>query len=246
MSKIDYSQFYIKNYMPSKDIKPVKPREFKQKKSKKSIFVFIIIFVLISSLVYANLKVSGYSFDTFKSWFSKTDNSKCFYLIIKKFDDRDKAYAQSLLVRQSGASGYIFQENNKYNVVYTVFLNKEDADKVAKKNAETEIVMKKINEKDEFYDYIVSVITDLALAAQQLESGLIYEARLLEICSVISSQLAEKKADYLTQSNSQKYIIILDLFIGGLSSLNFPSPTRVSLLSDLRYIISSVVMSCCV
>lgn len=243
MSKIDYSQFYMKNYMPDKNVKPKKQKNYKEKKSKKGIFVFVLVLIIIASLIYANLKISDFSFDTIKSWFSNKEQGD-YYLLIKKFNNRDKAYAQSLLVRQSGASGYIYQDNDAYCVVYTVFLDNEDAKIVARKNPSTEIIVKKVKNND-FNDSINLAIKELIIGAEQLENGEIYEARLLEKCSIIKTQLAEQKTDYLDQDKPQEYIAILDMFIGGLSSLNFPSPTRVSLLSDLRYIISSVVFSCC-
>lgn len=242
MSNIDYTQFYLKNYMADKKtIKNVSVIP-KQKKSKKGVCFFVMTVILISVLLYANFFMEDFTFAKIKNVFTK-DKTEHYYMLIKSFDDRDKAYAQSLLIRQSGAAGYIYQDSGKYKVIYTVFLSESDANQVAKKNSSTEVINKTIKNND-FYKKISSALEQIIKACEQLENAEIYEAQLLEITSVIKTQLETQKAGYLNDSDDLEYAHILEVFIGGLSSLHFPSPTRVSLLSDLRYVVSSVIMSC--
>lgn len=243
MSKIDYSQFYMKNYFTDKNQKkksePIVPP---QKSKKKFPFIFLTL-ILIITLLGANFLLDGKPYETVKGWIIK-DNNSYYYLLIKTFNERDKAYAQSLLIRQLGAGGYIYQKDSKYIVIYSVYDTEEKAIKVAEKNLDTEVVKRAINESSPFYQKINSAITEILSSAEQLEAGTIYEARLLEITSIMKTSLADEKQTIINEKNAKsEYVNLLDLLIGGLSSLKIPSPTRTSLLSDLRYIASSAIIS---
>ncbi len=243
MSKIDYSQFYIKNYMPNKDTKlPKSLRKIKTKSSKGQTLIIIISVLIILALILVNLHIAGFSFDKIKKLFAKDSSTHNYYLLTKEFNERDRAYAQSLLVRQSGAGGYIYQHQEKYIVVYSVYLSKEDAEDVARKNPSTKV--ESINfVSNEFNNNINNAVKELIYASQQLEKGKIYESQLVEICSTIKGQLSEMKSQYLENDNAEKKVMLLNVFIGGLSSMEFPSPSRINLLGDLRYVICSVLLS---
>lgn len=243
MSKIDYSQFYMKNYMPKKeDQLPKKPRLQIVRSGRKQTFTVVIIVIIIFALILVNLKLAGYSFDSIKNIFAKSSSGHDYYLLVKEFNQRDRAYAQSLLVRQSGAGGYVYQDKGKYIVVYAVYLDKQDAENVAQKNLATEVRQIDI-EQSQFNNQINTVLKELIYTSQQLERGEIFEAQLLQVCATIKSQLTELKTQCLKEDNAEKKVTLLNVFIGGLSSMEFPNPTRITLLGDLRYIISSVLLS---
>lgn len=245
MSKIDYSQFYVKNYMQkSQPIPPVqadKPIK-KPGKSKKKAWFFFLIILLIACLFAVNFLYEGEIFNTVFSWIKKEKTSD-FYLVTKSFEQREKAYAQSLLVRQSGAGGYIFQQE-EYIVVYSVYLNEEDAKSVVAKNDQTKVMTKKILIKDAVYEHICIVLQQLITAAAQLEDGTIYEAKFLEICSTSKQSLTDQKHKLVSKKKAKdEHLSLFDLLTGGLASLNAPSPSRTKLIGDLRYIVSSALIN---
>ena len=239
MSKIDYTQFYIKNYLSDKKnkktdiiVKPVK---------KRRIGVYLLAaLILIAALVYANVKLGNIGFDWAKELFAKQKDAH-YYFVVKNFDSRDKAYAQSLLVRQSGGGGYIYQKQNAYFVAYTLFADKEDAQSVASKNKDAQIIVKRLDAKK--YSEVIFALNELLSAALQFENGEIYESQFLEKCNQIQSNIKKEKERAVKENASGHYTAILELFAGGLASLDVAGATRVQLLSDLRYILSSVIIS---
>ncbi len=244
MSKIDYSQFYVKNYLQKPPPKPpvqADPQNSKPKRKKKVWFFFIIV-LLIVSLFAMNFLYEGAIFDTMLAWI-KQQKTCDFYLLTKNFQEREKAYAQSLLVRQSGAGGYIFQQDD-YVVIYSVYLNEEDARSVSAKNNQTKVVAKRIIIEDAIYEHICATLQQLIIAAAQLEDSSIYEAKFLEICATCRQGLSEQKLKLIADGKANDaHLGVLDLLIGGLSSLNTPAPSRTKLIGDLRYIVSSALMS---
>lgn len=120
---------------------------------------------------------------------------------------------------------------------------KEDAENVAKKNPQANLEAKKLDLKDQTANEIYLALIELMDGANQLEDGSIYEARLLEICSINRMKLEEKKQSLIHEDGGSPLINVLEVVTGGLSSLNVPGYSRVTLLSDLRYIIISALMS---
>ncbi|MDD4316305.1 MAG: hypothetical protein PHC84_03995 [Clostridia bacterium] len=245
MSKIDYSQFYVRNYM-QKSL-PVKKQDTrsepkKNRKSRKKALFFIVVIILVASLFAVNFLYEGKIFAGMRAWITN-EKTEDFYLVTKSFQEREKAYAQSLLVRQSGAGGYIFQQED-YIVVYSVYLNEEDAKSVSAKNAQTKVLSKRILVKEALYEHICKTLRELVSAASQLEDGSIYEAKFLEICAVAKAGLVEQKQKlYKEKTASDEYISLLDLLTGGLSALDTPSPSRTKLIGDLRYVITSALIN---
>lgn len=247
MSEIDYTRYYLKNYNTTSAIKNRKPIMANNKKNyKRKLFtVFLIIVFLCCCLFATNFLLEGKVFLAINCFFTNRKTAN-YYILAKSFDTRQTAFAQSLLVRQGGASGYFYADGDKFNVVYSIFLDKEDARRVQEKNDNTFIIEKTfISEDESFFDQLNSSLKEIIEASEKLEEGTIYENDLLQITSTIELQLMEEKNNILTENNN-KYTTetnILDLYIGGLNSLSIPSTTRVTLLSDLRYIISSVVVA---
>ncbi|MFW5780092.1 MAG: hypothetical protein ACOCWI_01390 [Bacillota bacterium] len=238
MSDIDYSQFYMKNYHNKKTKKPQPPKTPHKKPAKK---FFIVALVIIMVLIGLNFSFGNQPFETLKAWINKEEGETLFFLY-KSFSSRDKAYAQSLLVRQSGAGGYIYQKNEEYRVVYSVYTDEKDAENVAEKNPTAKVEEKQINTTDDTAKEIYHALIELTNAANQLEDGSIYEARLLEITSVLKQTLDEKKQSLFQEDPKDPYINVLEIIVGGLGSLNVPGFSRTSLLSDLRYIIVSGII----
>ncbi len=245
MSKIDYSQFYLKNYVQKPQPKPPVQADTpikKPRKNKKKAWFFLTLILIVAVLFAINFLYEDALFDSVLNWI-KHEKTADFYLVTKSFQQREKAYAQSLLVRQSGAGGYIFQQQD-YIVVYSVYLNEEDAKSVVSKNDQTKIITKKILIKDAVYEHICATLQQLITTAAQLENGTIYEAKFLEQCSTAKQSLTEQKQKLISEQKAKdEYLSLLDLLIGGLASLNTHSPSRTKLIGDLRYIISSALIN---
>ncbi|HHU43884.1 MAG: hypothetical protein QM214_03850 [Bacillota bacterium] len=230
----------MRNYINKK---PKKTQSPKPKKEPSSIRFFIVSAVVIIVLIGLNFLLANQPYEALRAWIFKEDEPTQVYLLYRSFPSRDNAYAQSLLVRQSGAGGYIYQKDGEYRVIYSAYQKKEDAENVAKKNPQANLEAKKLDLKDQTANEIYLALIELMDGANQLEDGSIYEARLLEICSINRMKLEEKKQSLIHEDGGSPLINVLEVVTGGLSSLNVPGYSRVTLLSDLRYIIISALMS---
>jgi hypothetical protein len=112
---------------------------------------------------------------------------------------------------------------------------------VASKNKDAQIIVKRLDAKK--YSEVIFALNELLSAALQFENGEIYESQFLEKCNQIQSNIKKEKERAVKENASGHYTAILELFAGGLASLDVAGATRVQLLSDLRYILSSVIIS---
>jgi hypothetical protein len=241
MSDVDYSQFFYKKKTGKESVKkqdtpiPVEP-----KKKRSKFFVFVVL-LLCFGLVFFSVDFfnNGYLIDTITIAFK--GNTYAYYMVVSELSSRELAYAQSLLVQQGGGSGYIWQEEDSYYVVYSLYVDKATANAIASKNSRTFVKDASYNSKNtEVFNLCNRIIEELSNGCIDYENGVITESQLLEMINTEKTE-AYNLIDEL--SNSKENTIILNLALDSLEELDVASTSKLNLLSDIRYVCSSIAVN---
>lgn len=249
--EVDYSQFYYrreknKTAVPSSDAQ--KPAESGAKKRKKRSFKPLLVILLIIVL----FGIVFFSADFFTngaliSMVSATlrGNSYEYYLVVRQNSGRDLAYAQSLLVKQAGGSGYIITTEEDFLVVYANFTDRTNASSVAAKNGATYVYTLGFTSKNtDFYNACDGAIRSINDGATKLETGAITDSEFLGVLNGVRADMLALKTE-LIDGGKEADVNLLEYLIGGIDGLNVATSTRIALLSDVRYLLSGVIVSMC-
>ncbi len=242
MSEIDYSQFsFNRKVETKKESDTFSYKKPKRQKKHKPLMVILVIALCFALLFFSvDLFTNGYLVDKISA--SLKGNIYNYYLVVADRSNRELSYAQSLLVKQGGGSGYIFN-NDGFKVVYSVFIDKNQANTVSSKNVETYVYTVSIASKEtKFFNVADNLIKSLVNCSLRLEKGEINESDVLVFINSGKADMIELKEEYL-KANNDDYVNLINFFLETLNGINLTTNTRIGVISDLRYITSSLVIS---
>jgi hypothetical protein len=249
MSEVDYTQFvYKKNVNQKEDKKEGKKKEknamqapdIKKGKSNK-LFVFIVILlcfglVFFSVDFFRNGQLSNLIANAFRG------NSYSYYMVVSEHPTRELAFEQSALIKEGGGSGYIWNEE-KYFVVYSLYMDKSDATTVANKN--TRAYVKSVSytsKKTEVFNFCNSLISTLSKASYDYETGHLTESELLSLTTTMLEEDIALK-DNLLKTKSKESLNLLNLTIECLNNIKIVKSSKLEIISDMRYVCSSIAIN---
>ncbi|MBR1746890.1 MAG: hypothetical protein IJ735_01615 [Clostridia bacterium] len=258
--EVDYSAFFYRTEPKDPNVSAPTERVFSKRaevlpdrkdlqKRKKSGFVKKVFFTLtVVALLFA---ISLLAVDFFTNGsvlghvFSALRGSDYEYVfVVTERSQRDYAYAQSLLVKQGGGSGYVLSEEDKYYVCYAVFSERSDAQRVADKNPNTFLKTLGFSTKDVSFanDFDRDVRTLIAVVADY-ESGKKSEAEAYAEVKKVSDGWEKKLDEQKDLPDAERDL--LNYSVKALSGQIFAEGTRAQFLSDMRYSMCSIVSSFC-
>jgi len=242
MSEIDYSQFvYSRKAEVVKEQKTFPPKKPKRPKKFKPLLV-VLVMVLCFCILFFSVDFFTNGFLVKKISASLRGNIYNYYFLVADRPNRELSYAQSLLVKQGGGSGYIFNDDG-FKVVYSVFADKNQANAVSTKNTETYVyTVSFISKETRFYNAADILIKSLITNCLRLEKGEITESDTLVFINSGKAEMLTLREEY-QKDNKEEFVNLIDFFLASLNGINLTSNTRIGLISDLRYIISSLITS---
>lgn len=240
MSEVDYSQFYYKkNHGKDGNKKFSSVPTSQTKKSGK--FINFLIIILFFALLFFGIDFLSNGFLVNAVSATLKGNSYTYYMVVSETSSRDMAYAQSMLVQEGGGSGYIWQDDKIY-VVYSLYADKKQADAVAGKNSRTFVKSISYNSKNtEIFNFCNSLITDLIQKSLDYENGKITEIELLKLINSKKNEAEELKG--VLEKNNKSDVNLLNLAIESLKGLNVTNTSKLVLLSDVRYVCSTLAIN---
>jgi hypothetical protein len=249
MSEVDYTQFvYKKNVNKIEDKKEGKQNEkkvvqtpiFKKGKTNK-LFVFVVILlcfglVFFSVDFFRNGQLTNIIANAFKG------NSYDYYMVVSEHPSRELAYEQSAIIKEGGGSGYVWNEE-KYFVVYSLYMEKPQATTVANKNTRAYVKTLSYTSKNtEVFNFCNTLIATLSTTSYDYEIGTITESELLSIITTKMTEAKELK-EKLQKSNTKKNLNMLNLTIECLNNMNIVKSSKLEIISDIRYVCSSIAIN---
>lgn len=282
--KVDYSRYYLKNYFAydkeassassnpfyKEELKEQKPapasHKDKQKKKKKvksqkrnGIFITIVILLcfLITALSADLLSGNFLSKELFA--FQRANVKVSYWAVVSKgHAEKDKALPESILARQGGGASYILEEEHQYFVVYNVYLDKNSAEDVQKKNVGTfvkQLDIKKIDYKNfeeslshrleeiaTVCEGIIAELYELSLSVEQQKANY-FDSR-VKIGHIKAPLLLLKQNLYnddISKGDKDFILLQIEIILGNLDSLLASSYSSLTFLSDVRYIQISII-----
>ena len=274
---IDYPKIRDRQVDFDYEISPEEPAlevETEQKTNKKSrkrgrsllnkisIFVLTIIIVVLSTFVISDFVVDGMLMTAWGQMVDRKNVEKTYYLVgLDSFDDYDTAKVSALEFRKGGASGNIVKENEKYLVIGNLFVEREQAEKVAANYQngcirEINILRLKVKDKDlnsilasngAYYTEIVDTLISLQYDYEQNDSEI----------GVVKSEIAKLKSNIAVQKayfeskteafDGQKVVedVALDMGIclALLSNIETTGQQKANVLSDIRYYAVQIILN---
>lgn len=241
MSEVDYTQFMYKKNVDKKEEKKVVATPVRTKNKSNKLFVFVVI-LLCFGLVFFTIDFfkNGYLSNIVSSAFK--GNNYEYYMVVSEHATRELAYEQSNLIKDGGGSGYIVQDD-KYFVVYSLYMDKSSANVVANKNTRTFVKSISYTTKNtEVFNFCNDVITMLSEASRDYETGALTESELL---SMIATKIVEAKElrTNVQDAKKEEKENLLNLTIECLENINVAKSSKINLISDIRYLCSSIAIN---
>lgn len=244
MSDIDYSQFHYKRKGEESTQKvlsraPASPAKHR-KGGKAPLVVIIVILCFALTFFSVDFFTNGYLISNIaKSMKGSTYN---YYLVVSEMSSRDVSYAQSLLIRQGGGSGYIISSEG-YRVVYAAFVDKNQANTVSNKNSATFVLTLSTVSKDTLlYNTLDNIIRDMISYCQSLEKGDIIESDFLAVINTSKAKLFNLKEKYAEEKQTE-VVNLIDFIIETFNNFNLSTETKLVLLSDIRYATANIIVA---
>ena len=242
MSDVDYSEFYYRqksvprvaetNRRYEDDNKPVKKRV-------SAIISTVLIILILFGIAFfaADFFMKGQLITGVKSAFRGNDYQ--YYLVVGDCSSRDRAYAQSLLVKQGGGSGYIIS-GEKFSVVYSPFTNRAEADVVAEKNKDTYVFIVEFSSKEvDFYNSFFTEIDNLINVVADFEKGKVTDSEFYSAFNIAKTRIKDLDDGKITDDKRA----VIEYAVGGIEGLDFAKGAKTSLMSDARYVLSGIIIS---
>lgn len=244
MAEVDYSQFYYKRERSAEYEQPIPPEDGRKrgKRTKRPLLVVLVIAVLFALVFFgADFFTSGKLIDSLTA--SLRGNTYEYYLVVAENSGRDIAYAQSLLVKQGGGSGYIITEGEKYLVVYAVYTDRSEASSVSSKNPNTHILNIGFSSKNTaVFNAVDKAVISIADCAKELEKGNLTESEVYGTLLSIRAEILKVKSEII-ETGTAAEINLMEFIMGSIDGLEISKSTRVEFLSDVRYMLSGIVVS---
>ncbi len=244
MSDIDYSQFHYKRKSEESTQRadsraPALPAK-RRKGGKAPLVVIIVILCFALAFFSVDFFTSGFLIESISV--SLRGSTYNYYLVVSEMSSRDVSYAQSLLIRQGGGSGYIISED-VYRVVYSVYVDKNQANMVSGKNNGTFVHTLSAKSKDTLlYNTLDNIIRDMISYCQSLEKGDIIESDFLAVVNTSKAKLENLKQKYI-EDNKMEVVNLIEFVTETFNSFNFSTETKLVLLSDIRYATANIVVA---
>lgn len=241
MSDIDYSQFhYNRKHEQTSLPAPALAKPKHRKSGKAPLVVLIVVLCFALTFFSVDFFTNGYLIDKVST--SLKGNSYNYYLVVMDSPGRELSYAQSLLVKQGGGSGYIINDEG-FKVVYSVFVDKSQANTVSSKNTGTYVYNINIVNKDTtLFNTLDNIIRDLIAYGLSLEKGDINESDILAVINANKFKLINMKEKYI-KDNDTKVINLIDFVLETFNSFNLTTDSKIMLLSDIRYATANIIIA---
>ena len=242
MPEVDYSEFFLRRdprKVKEEDKKEI-PIDKKPRKKKFSSFISVLlILIVIGGIIFFSVDffAKGKLIDKVVATFK--GNEYNYYLVVTDCASRDVSYAQSLLIKQSGGSGYIIGEDN-FSVVYSVYTDRSEANSVSAKNNKSYVMTVAFTSKDvSFYNALFEEIDRLVILTNDYEKGKFSDGE-------VFTRIKESKDRFvylLDKTEDEAKRNYLEYCQGSLESLDGMKGTKLSFLSDLRYVVTGMTIS---
>ena len=260
MNEVDYSAFFYRpeqkppekensnassygSFEEKRDF-PVDQKGKKRGLGKKILLTSVVVLLLFCITLlcvdfFTNGSVLQYVFSAFRG----SDYEYSF--VVVECAKKDYAYAQSLLVKQSGGAGYVMTDGDVYFVAYGVWCDRASAEKVSAKNATTFVRNIGFSSKNvSFCNEVNGYLVDLNAIIEAFERGSSTEAEVSAgILRVAES--VDKTSSYEDGGLSDAEKNLLVYLSSSLKNLDCSSGTKAAFLSDLRCVVCSVAYSFC-
>lgn len=243
MTNIDYSQYYYRRDEKKPKKEPAAPKKTKKRGSRrffKRLLTFILVIAVLGCIFTGiDHATDGKATETVLSFVTGKKKAE-YYLLVSHQPTREKAYAQSLLVRQGGAGGYVYSEDKQFYVVYSAYKDEDAAKAVAGKNKDTAVVRKTFWVEDKrVFDLTVKSVNQLIESSEKFENGEIHTTDLLNIYASVRAEVITLKQ---TLYEEKKEYTVLNLLLGGLDDSALTG-TKAEALASIRYTLGSVILS---
>jgi|GEM_PF-4280910 len=283
--KVDYSRYYLKNYFAYKETTPLenttlqknstaleeqapKLKEHNKKAKKKKegfkgqkngIFITIAILLCFAITALSADLLSGNFLSKELFAFQRANIRKSYWAIVSSaYSERGKALPEAILARQGGGASYILEEEGHFFVVYNVYLDKDNAEAVQKKNPSTNLkqldikkidyknfeksLSEKLEEVGLVCEGIIEELYELGIAVEKQEIN--YFDSQVKVGQIRAPLILLKQKLYnntLAQSDKDFILLQLEIIMGSLDSLLASSPSCLTFLSDIRYIQVTII-----
>ena len=235
MDEVDYSKFIYKKEQTTQISK--KPR--KKITRKKVLYCFLVIALCFSILfLCVDFFGKGVLSDGIVSLFNT--NSVTFFLVTTNHENQTSAYAQSLSAKNRGGAGYIYNDENGYAVIFSIYSSKDDALSVSQKNSNMSFSIKEIviKSKDKNFNALLSdFVFEINQCVNALDVGQLSENSLFDKIN------AYKIAFTNLNSKNSKVTDVANFIIQALNAINLGIISRNDLIFQLRYCLCSSIFS---
>lgn len=254
----------------NKHLNSDKSNNIKNKNSKiKKRFVLVVLVLVIgfiSCLLISDAISGGYIIDSAVKKIFNEQIAKSYYAVeIASFNDIDSARITSEEIRASGGSGYVIHDNELYRVIAEIYAEEKQAASVSAKlnlagyvTSVYKIEFKEINYS--LFPISVRNITRNVMKYQEIMYQTLYEvSQKLENAEIdfgtakveikaLKSQISNMLVEYESNVDNEidnKYVLKvrmqLNAMAGALDNLCGDSVNNDRLLSDIRYINSTII-----
>lgn len=238
MSEVDYSQFLYREQKPSNEEKTVETK--KKKPKKKFPWLGVIAFFICVAIVL--LSVDFFGKGLISSSINELINGKkyVFYMLCSPHTTQTAATGQSVTATQGGAAGYVINDGEIYYVIYSIYTNKSDAEKVCEKNHRAGFIIREYSYNvknpvlaDKIYDFVINFNKQITY----YETGAVTDSALYAFLRKSSEEFSTVE---LASEEEKTLITFIKQSVDGIMPLR---PNRADNLASLRSFIAALVIS---
>lgn len=257
--KEDYNnpevKMYSNNSKTEKEVYEKENAKLKPNSKHKGIYAIVMIVLsFIITIISINIITNGFIVKELFS-FKDIDNKITYYALTgKAYSTREEALPEAILIRQVGGCSYVLEKDSSYYVIYSVYLDKESAESVQKKNSGTMVLrldVKKLNndrysqplieEMDniaELFETSVKKLYDLSIELEK--NQITYLDARIALEEVKTPFLVTKQNIYnnpnLKKTDKDFILLQIEMVQGGIDAIITDNPMPTTLLSDIRYV----------
>lgn len=244
---MDYSPYYLKNYLKSDRTVGEKPKYNKPKRGRGAIKFIAFVLVVCLVIFAVDAFTDGSIYKTI-SGIVNPKSGKYYILIASEHQSETEAVASATLIRANGGAGYIIYENEVYSVALATYLEEDDAAVVQTKNQGT--VIKEVEKKysllpdvSGFSDRCIALLDEstekLYSVANAYSSKSLSAGSVLNEVTAIRNEFFNLKSDLLDAGQSEdtdRLISVVDQCFSAVEAVLTGGYSSTELESVLRYV----------